>query len=159
MNARQVYQALRPLIDELFQRIAGLAGAIQHLASAWGQDSGFDFGTEGAVLATATITPTATGKIRVLANTNLFNDSGETIIFVVGVTHGSGVLTPLVIELLMETFTDNADYPNLTVDLWRLSPPILAPVGQPFVVNVIGKTASETMSNILSTIALQEEAA
>jgi hypothetical protein len=130
------------------------SGGGEALASAWGFGDATIFDTGGEIGATATGTPLSTGLIRVWIDLTCIPDAE--IILVLTVTQGADALSPGLFGMTVELPDGAAAYPSFVVDLDRLETPFIAPIGEPLILNLVGKTAGGTASELLGTIAWQE---
>jgi hypothetical protein len=131
------------------------SGAIP-LASAWGQGTSTTFDEAGEIGASATGTPQSTGLIRAWLDLSCI--ANAEVVFVYSITEGTGSLSPPLLELLTEIGASTEAYPAFSVDLDRLGTPFIAPLGEPLTLNLVGKAAGGTVTEILGTIAWQERA-
>jgi hypothetical protein len=130
------------------------SGGGEALASAWGSGTSALFDGGGEIGATATGTPQSTGLIRAWLDLTIF--ANDELVFVMSVTQGAGVLSPGLFGFTNEVAGSTGAYPSFVVDLDRLETPFIAPIGEPLILNLVGKTAGGTANEILGTIAWQE---
>jgi hypothetical protein len=130
------------------------AGGGAALSSAWGSGDTTTFDSAGEIGATATGTPQSTGLIR--AWVNLTTIANAEIVFNLSITQGADALSPSLFGVLLEIPDSTVGYPSFVVDLDRLPTPFIAPVGEPLILNLVGKTAGGTATELLGTIAWQE---
>jgi|SRR5208337_408181 len=124
------------------------------LASAWGSGTSTTFDSAGEIGATATGTPQSTGLIRAWVHLTCSADSDTS--FDLSITQGADALSPQLFSVLMSIIAGSVFYPSFVVDLDRLGTPFIAPVGEPLILNLVGKTTGGTATEILGTIAWQE---
>ena len=112
-------------------------------ASEWNAALAGNLNGQPTVVVSKEITPTVTGRLVVTVTAAVQNQSDSgTCPIDVSVTHGAGVLSPADGPAVRYTINDNGsgrEFGTIAfeVDLGRVSPPVIFPVGSPVTINAV----------------------